>query len=119
MSATLNIKRCKHLSTRVRLHPGSVCLDMFVNGLAVTLRQGGFTGHWLPSTLLHQGKNNAEVASSMNYVMGREYLSDEITVNMLELRLLFGKVVLALHILHMGHGVSGNLIGHIRANRLK
>ena len=32
----------------------------------------------------------------MNYVKGREYLSDGITVNMLELRLLMGKVVLSL-----------------------
>ena len=42
------------------------------------------------------GLNDAEVASSMNYVKGREYLSDGITVNMLELRLLMGKVVLSL-----------------------
>ena len=27
---------CKPVSARVRLQPGSVCLDMFVNGLAVT-----------------------------------------------------------------------------------
>ena len=32
----------------------------------------------------------------MNYVKGREYLSDGITVNMLELRLLMGKVVQSL-----------------------
>ena len=38
VSATLNIERCKPLSTRVRLHPGSVCSDIFVNGLAVTCR---------------------------------------------------------------------------------
>ena len=31
----------------------------------------------------------------MNYVKGREHLSDGITVNMLELRLLLGKVVLS------------------------
>ena len=36
VSGTLNIECCKPLSTRVRLHPGSVCLDMFVNGLTVT-----------------------------------------------------------------------------------
>ena len=35
VSATLNIERCKSLSTRVRLHPGSICLGMFVNGLFV------------------------------------------------------------------------------------
>ena len=32
----------------------------------------------------------------MNHVKGREYLSDGITVSMLELRLLMGKVVLSL-----------------------
>ena len=54
--------------------------------------------HWLPSSLLHQGFgwNDAEVASSMNYVKGREYLSDGITVNILELRFLMGKVVLSM-----------------------
>ena len=44
VSATLNFARCKPLSTRVRLHPGGICLEMFVNGLAVTAGQGGFTG---------------------------------------------------------------------------
>ena len=34
--------------------------------------------------------------SSRNYVKGREYLSDGITVNMLGLRLVMGKVVLSL-----------------------
>ena len=28
--------RCKPLSAQVWLQPGSICLDMFVNGLAVT-----------------------------------------------------------------------------------
>ena len=42
VSATLNIERCKPLSTRVPLHPGSICLDKFVNGLAVTCRSRFF-----------------------------------------------------------------------------
>ena len=32
----------------------------------------------------------------MNHIKGREYLSDGITVNMLELRLLMGKIILSL-----------------------
>ena len=42
VSATLNIECCKPLSTWVRLHPGSMCLDMFVNDLAVTCRSMWF-----------------------------------------------------------------------------
>ena len=42
VSVTLNIERCKPLSTRVRLHSGSFCLDMFVNGLAVICRSRWF-----------------------------------------------------------------------------
>ena len=36
------------------------------------------------------------MASSKNHVKEREYLSDGITLNILELRLLMGKVVLSL-----------------------
>ena len=37
------------------------------------------------------------MASSRNYVKGRDNLNDEITVNMLGLRLVVGKIVLTLH----------------------
>ena len=63
---------CKPLSAQVRLQPGSICLDMFVNGLAVTwpvtvVSQGivpvyrtdtctGFPPPQQPSLLLHLGK---------------------------------------------------------------
>ena len=63
---------CKPLSARVRLQPGSICLDMFVNGLAVTwpvsvVSQGivpvfrtgtctAFPPPQQPSLLLHLGK---------------------------------------------------------------
>ena len=97
VKASAKTTSCKPLSRRYEFDSSQgqfVCLDMFVNSLAVTCRSGWFhNASCLPRgwtyvlAFLHLNSPRHSVASSRNKDNGRENRNDGITVNMLGLRL--------------------------------
>ena len=71
VSATLNIERCKSLPMRVRLHPESICSDMFVNGLAVTGRSMWFNSALCLFIGRTQALSSLVIAASRKGVLAR------------------------------------------------